>query len=190
MHFVGQRNQDSESAGLQRRSLDIKSSDRLADALDRSSSSGYVSSESTSSQVNNERNSGLCNLFLGSLSNDDGDGRENVKKPIGLCFLCMCNALFFVHFFAVTSRLRRENAQFDGLWRTWTQDNFLFLFLNFDTVFLELNSRSICQIWLIERDGISTIKFEVAQIPFWKWRFHWSRRRCCLSSLLSYRYSC
>ena len=145
MHFVGQRNQESESAGLQRRSLDIKYSDRLADALDRSSSSGYVSSESTSSQVNNECNSGLCNLFLGSLSNDDGDGRENVKKPIGLGFLCMCNALFFVHFFAVTSRLRRENAQFDGLWRTWTQDNFLFLFLNFDTVFLELNSRSICQ---------------------------------------------
>lgn len=53
MHFVGQRNQESESAGLQRRSLDIKSSDRLADALDRSSSSGYVSSESTSSQVSN-----------------------------------------------------------------------------------------------------------------------------------------
>ncbi|CAH3158349.1 unnamed protein product [Porites evermanni] len=50
MHFVGQRTQESESAGLQRRSLDIKSSDRLADALDRSSSSGYVSSESTSSQ--------------------------------------------------------------------------------------------------------------------------------------------
>lgn len=50
MHFVGQRNQESESAGLQRRSLDIKSSDRLADALDCSSSSGYVSSESTFSQ--------------------------------------------------------------------------------------------------------------------------------------------
>lgn len=62
MHFVGQRNQESESAGLQRRSLDIKSSDRLADALDRSSSSGYVSSESTSSQVHNVTQ-GFVNRF-------------------------------------------------------------------------------------------------------------------------------
>ena len=85
MHFVGQRNQESESTGLQRRSLDIKSSERLADALDRSSSSGYVSSESTSSQVNNVHcNSGRCHLLLGSLSNDDGDGNDNVKKAIGL----------------------------------------------------------------------------------------------------------
>ena len=83
MHFVGQRNQESESTGLQRRSLDIKSSERLADALDRSSSSGYVSSESTSSQVNNVHcNSGFCHLLLGSLS--DGDGNDNVKKAISL----------------------------------------------------------------------------------------------------------
>ena len=41
---------------------------------------------------------------LGSFSNDDGDSNENVKKTIG--FL----SRFFVHFFAVTARLRRENA--------------------------------------------------------------------------------
>ena len=39
---------------------------------------------------------------------------------------------FFVHFFAVTARLRRENAQFHELSRTQTSDDKLFfLFLNF-----------------------------------------------------------
>ena len=53
---------------------------------------------------------------------------------------------FFVHFFAVTSGLRRESASFYGVLctpatqRTWTQDNnFLF-----STVFLDFNSRKIC----------------------------------------------
>ena len=45
-----------------------------------------------------------------------------------------CASRFFVQFFEVTARLRRENTQFHILWRTWTQDNdFHFLFLNFDT---------------------------------------------------------
>ena len=51
MHFVGQRNQESQPVGLQRRSLDISSSERLADALDSSSSSGSVTSQNTSRQV-------------------------------------------------------------------------------------------------------------------------------------------
>ena len=38
MHFVGQRNEDSLPVGIQRRSLDISSSERLADALDTSAS--------------------------------------------------------------------------------------------------------------------------------------------------------
>ena len=50
---------------------------------------------------------------LGSFSNDYGDGNENVKTAIGL--LNKNNKFarasrFFVHFFAVTARLRRENA--------------------------------------------------------------------------------
>ena len=59
---------------------------------------------------------------------------------------------FFVHFFAVTSGLRRESASFYGVLctpatqRTWTQDNnFLSLFFLFSTAFLEFNSRKICQ---------------------------------------------
>ena len=60
---------------------------------------------------------------------------------------------FFVHFFAITARLRHESSL---LWRAKTQwCEFLFLFLNFDTVFRRT-----------ERDGISAIKFEAARIHF------------------------
>ena len=77
--------------------------------------------------------------ILGSLRrNNNGDGNENGKK----------NNRFFwqnnnsarasrcvVHFVAVVARLQRESAQVHVLSRTVTQDNnFPFLFLNFDTV--------------------------------------------------------
>ena len=48
---------------------------------------------------------------LGSLSKDDGD--EDVKKAIGLLRKTTTLHLhhaFFVHFFTVLARLRRENA--------------------------------------------------------------------------------
>ena len=49
---------------------------------------------------------------LKSSSNEDGDGNENGKKSNGLGLakqqLCTCTTLF-VHFLAVTARLRREN---------------------------------------------------------------------------------
>ena len=76
----------------------------------------------------------------GSLSNDDGDGdgNENGKKPIGLDWQNNNFARasrFFVHFGAFVARLQRESASFHVFSRTGTQDNeFLFLFLNFDTV--------------------------------------------------------
>ena len=50
---------------------------------------------------------------LRSLSNDDGDVNENVKKAIGLDRQKNNFARasrFFVHFFAVVARLPRENA--------------------------------------------------------------------------------
>ena len=49
-------------------------------------------------------------LVLGS--DDDGDGNENGKKAIGLDWQnnFARASRFIVHFFAVTSRLRRENA--------------------------------------------------------------------------------
>ena len=52
-------------------------------------------------------------LSLGSFSNDDGDSNQNVKQSKGLDWQNNNFArasLFFVHFFAVTARLRREKS--------------------------------------------------------------------------------
>ena len=66
--------------------------------------------------------------LIGSLSNDDVDVNENVKKPIGLDWQKNSFARasrFFVHFFALTARLRRESTLFHVLWKTWAQDDHL-----------------------------------------------------------------
>ena len=47
---------------------------------------------------------------LGSFSNDDGDGNEDVKKAITQNNNFARASRFFVHFFTVLARLRRENA--------------------------------------------------------------------------------
>ena len=52
-------------------------------------------------------------MLIGGLSNDDGDVNKNVIKAIGLDWQNNNFArasCFSVHFFAVTARLRRENA--------------------------------------------------------------------------------
>ena len=52
-------------------------------------------------------------MILGNLSNDDVDVNENGKKAIGLDWQNNNFArasCFFVHFFAVSARLRRETA--------------------------------------------------------------------------------
>ena len=51
--------------------------------------------------------------------------------------------------------------------RPGTQDNnFLFLFLNFDTVLWNSTPKHFAKNWRIERDGIRAIKFEAARIHF------------------------
>ena len=76
---------------------------------------------------------------IGSLSNDDGDGNENGKKAIGL--ISKTTTLHVHHAFLYISlpSLHDYNVKvlkIHVLSRTGTQDdNFLFLFLNFDTVF-------------------------------------------------------
>ena len=50
---------------------------------------------------------GLENELLGTLRSNDADDNENVKKTIGLISK---TTTFFVHFFPVFARLRRENA--------------------------------------------------------------------------------
>ena len=52
-------------------------------------------------------------VTLGSLSNDDSDVNENDKKAIGLDWQndnSSRASRFFVHYFGVTARLRRETA--------------------------------------------------------------------------------
>ena len=51
-------------------------------------------------------------IVLGSFSNDEGDGNENGKNAIGLISTATTLHVHhtFVHFFAFTERLRRENA--------------------------------------------------------------------------------
>ena len=51
-------------------------------------------------------------LIIGSLSNDDGDVKENANNAIGLDWQSNNFARasrFFVHFFAVVARLQRES---------------------------------------------------------------------------------
>ena len=74
-----------------------------------------------------------CARVLGSATRK-ATSTGNGKTAISLDKQNKSSVHFSVHFSAVTARLRRENAYFHALWRTWTQDNgFLFLFLNFDT---------------------------------------------------------
>ena len=69
---------------------------------------------------------------LGSLRNDDDDRDKNGTKAIGLD---KQNNNFFVHLSAVVARLQLETGYFHVLSRTGTKDNnFLFLFLNFDAI--------------------------------------------------------
>ena len=58
----------------------------------------------------------LQNQTIGGFGNDDGDGNQDVKKAIVL--LRKTTTRFFVHFFTVLARLRRENAYLQVLWRT------------------------------------------------------------------------
>ena len=80
----------------------------------------------------------LCSA-LGSSSNDNGEGNDNVKKVVRLDLQNnnFARALrFFLHFFAVTARPQRKSASFHVFWRMCTQDKqFHLLFVNLDTVF-------------------------------------------------------
>ena len=49
-------------------------------------------------------------LGVGTLRSDDSDGNGDATKAIGLKTIQQRASRFFVHFFAVTERLRRENA--------------------------------------------------------------------------------
>ena len=86
---------------------------------------------------------------LGSLSNDDHDVNENGKKALGL--YCQNNN------FARASRFVEDG-------NTKQQLSFSFPELWYSP--LELKSKNFANIWRIERDGISAIKFQAARIHF------------------------
>ena len=49
----------------------------------------------------------------------------------------------------------------------WTQENdFLFLFLHFDTVLQNSTPEKTANIWRIEREGINATKFKAAELYF------------------------
>ena len=63
---------------------------------------------------------------------------------------------FFVHFFAVTARIKRES-----LWRTQTsEDNFFFLFLKLGAVSKKSTQGKFAYIWHFQLTRINAIKFE------------------------------
>ena len=57
------------------------------------------------------RQIGFFRSVIRRFSSNNGDGNENVKKAMGIVSKTTTRAsYFFVHFFAVTALLRRENA--------------------------------------------------------------------------------
>ena len=91
----------------------------------------------------------------------DGDDNENVKRAIG--WIGKATPLhvqhgFFVHFFAVTARLRRENALFHVLWRTQTND------VNLNVVLRNSAQKECACIWQSKPVGVIAIQIE---------RTHW-----------------
>ena len=80
----------------------------------------------------------LPQTTLGSLPNDDDEGNENAKKPIDLDMTSKTTTLHVHHAFLYISlpSLHDYNVKLPNLLRTGTKDNnFLFLFLNFDKSF-------------------------------------------------------
>ena len=52
------------------------------------------------------------------------------------------------------------------MWKGIQDNNFLFLFPNFDTVLSNSTPKKVSNIWRIKRDGISAKKFEAERIHF------------------------
>ena len=88
--------------------------------------------------------------ILGSLCNDDGDGNENGKKATGLDMTSK-TTLHVHHAFLYNSlpslhdyNVKRPKFTFCR-GREQKTTTFLFLFLNFDAVLFEFNSKKLCQ---------------------------------------------
>ena len=102
------------------------------------------------------RNGPLISYIRG-LSNDDDDGKENGKQPIGLDWQnnnFASASRFFVHFNFTFCRGREHK----------TTTCFFFFWTLLQLFRIQLQKKKIANIWRIEWVGISAIKFEVARI--------------------------
>ena len=100
---------------------------------------------------------GPWSVILRGLSNDDDDGKENGKQPIGLDWQnnhFASASRFFVHFNFTFCRGREHK----------TTTCFFFFWTLLQLFRIQLQKKKIANIWRIEWVGISAIKFEVARI--------------------------
>ena len=103
------------------------------------------------------RETGPWSVILRGLSNDDDDGKENGKQPIGLDWQnnnFASASRFFVHFNFTFCRGREHK----------TTTCFFFFWTLLQLFRIQLQKKKIVNIWRIESVGISAIKFEVARI--------------------------
>ena len=107
---------------------------------------------------------------LGSFSNEEGDGNENVKRAIDS--LSKTITLHVHHAFLYISlplagRQRRENAYFHVLWRMQTNhDEFFFLSLTFGGIPKKSTPGKNSPTLTFQRSGINATKFEKMRIMF------------------------
>ena len=120
-------------------------------------------------------------MATGSVSNDDRGVNEDGKKSSSIRLAKQHHeSRFLVHFFVVTARLRCEIAYFHVLWRRWAYDNdFLFLFLHFHTVFKNSSPQKNCQHLTNWTKWNKRDKVWSSATSLFKWRFRSCRRRCC-----------
>ena len=78
-----------------------------------------------------------------------------------------CASCFFVHFFSVTARLWHENANF--MFCGWVEHKTTFFFFSWTSIqSFRIQLQKNCQHL---RKELKNLKFEVAQLHFFKWCF-------------------
>ena len=109
-------------------------------------------------------------LILGSLSNDDGDAQQERQKSswfrLAKQHLCTCITLFctFPRRHCTTTMWKCLNFTFC---REREHKTTTFFFFSWTSIqYFRIQLQKTANIWQIERDGISAIKFEVARLHF------------------------
>ena len=106
--------------------------------------------------------------IVGSLSNDGGNGDENRKKTMFLSW--QTTTLHVIMLFYISLPLLHgynvKVPKFTFCWECEHNTTTCFFFSQTLIQCFRFNSRKICNIWWIERVGISAIKFEGEWIHF------------------------